>query len=170
MPRHCRAVKLENVLCQIHPDHSTLHLPFSPFRGVEHHDLGTLRCRLGEGGNHPSSDVWLLMFGERLHMNGWEHGEFNDRASRSPNNARSRTPRRNDAPRQLPPRDRKAAIYHLTTANCGTYAQTARKRRVPATMVRLFEQPGPPGLLYVTVRAIGLQGRRLGNHLKQPDC
>lgn len=50
--RHRSAVKLENALCQVHPDHCIFHLLSSPFCGSEHHDFGTSRCRLG--GRQPS--------------------------------------------------------------------------------------------------------------------
>lgn len=52
LPRSKGTMNLENCLCQINPDHHILISPSSSARGVEHHDLGTLRCRLRGGGNH----------------------------------------------------------------------------------------------------------------------
>lgn len=54
IPRSKGAMNLENCLCQIDPDHMFFASPSSSARGVEHHELGTLRCRLRRAATTPS--------------------------------------------------------------------------------------------------------------------
>jgi len=47
-------MELENTLCQVHPYHRSLRHGCRPFaRWSSTHHSGTLRCRIGEDGNHP---------------------------------------------------------------------------------------------------------------------
>jgi len=59
LARHRCAVELENIFCQINPDHCIFH--YRPLRCVtsKDHNSGTLRCRLGRAATPSCSDPFL---------------------------------------------------------------------------------------------------------------